>query len=80
MLVMGLIVGAVILILILFLIVSMYLLLGKDSDNSKYSKYILDEFEPENTAPKITELVEYHKSKENIKYIIESDGHYERNE
>ena len=37
------------------------------------SKNVLNKFEPDNTAPKITELIDYHKSNNQIRYKIESD-------
>lgn len=72
---MGLVLSAAILIVVLILVIalSMFILLNKDSDKSRYSKYIVNKFEPDNTAPKLTEMVEYHKSKDSVKYVIESD-------
>ena len=73
---MALILSAVIwmVVLIVAIAIAMFILLNKDSDKSRYSKYVVNKFEPDNTAPKLSELIEYHKSKDSIKYIIESDS------
>lgn len=73
-------VAVIITILIAVIIVLMYMLLGKDTDKSKDSKHIINKFEPENTAPRITELIDYHKTKSKIKYMIESDDKDDRTE
>lgn len=41
-------------------------------DNHAASAEILNIFEPDNTAPKITELIDYHKENDKAKYNIES--------
>lgn len=51
--------------------VTTYFALRKCSEISRLSKYILNNFEPDNTAPKITELIEFHKENEKVKYIID---------
>ncbi len=58
-------------ILILFTVLTVYFILTKSSCTSNSSKYILNKFEPDNTAPKITELIEFHKNNETIKYNID---------
>lgn len=50
---------------------AMYFVLGKSTQISRSSKYILYRFEPDNTAPKITELIEFHKVHEKVKYNID---------
>lgn len=36
------------------------------------SKYILNKFEPDNTAPKLTEMIEFHKNNKNLsKYNVD---------
>lgn len=51
--------------------VTMYFALRKCSEISRLSGYILNKFEPDNTVPKITELIEFHKANEGVKYIID---------
>ena len=58
-------------ILILFTVFTVYFILLNISCSSISSKYILNKFEPDNTAPKITELIEFHKNNETIKYNID---------
>jgi len=60
-------------VLVLTVVLTIYFSLQKNTVNSESSKYIINKFEPDNTAPKITELIEYHKSHETIHYKIE-DG------
>lgn len=49
----------------------MYLVVGKSSRIRASSIYIINAFEPDNTAPKITELIDFHKSHEKVKYIVD---------
>lgn len=68
--------GAIGFIVVLFIamVVVMYVLLRKPGANNELSKYVLNHFEPDNTAPKLTELIEYHKtSGRKIKYNIKRD-------
>lgn len=59
-------------ILVIFMIVVMYFTLKRTSSNVRSSKYILNKFEPDNTAPKLTEMIEFHKNNENLsKYNVE---------
>lgn len=51
--------------------VTMYFALRKCSEISRLSNSILNKFEPDNTAPKITELIEFHKANEKVKYIVD---------
>ena len=45
--------------------------LSDKSKNSRSSQFIVNYFEPDNTAPKISELVHYHKTlSDNKKYRI----------
>lgn len=58
--------------LIIFMVVVMYFTLRKSSIAVRAGKHILNKFEPDNTAPKLTEMIEFHKknnelSKYNIK-------------
>lgn len=58
----------------LFVIVTvatMYFALRKCSEISRLSGSILNKFELDNTVPKITELIEFHKANEKVKYIID---------
>lgn len=58
-------------ILIVFTVLTVYFVLRKSSCTSYSSKYILNKFEPDNTAPKISELIEFHKANEAVKYNID---------
>lgn len=60
-----------IVIFVIVTVVTMYYALRKCSEISRLSGSILNKFEPDNTAPKITELVEFHKANEKVKYIID---------
>ncbi len=51
--------------------VTMYFALRKCSEISHLSRHILNNFESDDIVPKITELIEFHKSNEKIKYIID---------
>ena len=63
--------GAVVFVALLAVVVAVSLrVLIKDTAISKYSKYTISKFEPDNTAPKLTEMVEYHKANEKIRYVI----------
>jgi hypothetical protein len=68
--------GAIGFVVVLFItmVVVMYALLRKPGANNELSKYVLNHFEPDNTAPKLTELIEYHKTAgRKIKYNIKRD-------
>ena len=59
-------------ILIIFMIIVIYFTLKKDSDDVYTSKYILNRFKPNNTAPNLTEMIEFHKNNDKLsKYNIE---------
>lgn len=59
-------------VLIIFMIVVMYFTLRRSSSTVHASRYILNKFEPDNTAPKLTEMIEFHKSNNKLsKYNIE---------
>lgn len=63
-----------IVVLFISMVVAMYVLLRKTGANNELSKYVVNHFEPDNTAPKLTELIEYHRgSDRNIKYKIKRD-------
>lgn len=50
---------------------TMHFVMGKSSRIRASSIYIINAFEPDNTAPKITELIDFHKSHEKVKYIVD---------
>lgn len=59
-------------ILIIFMIMVMYFMLKKSSSAVHSSRCILNKFEPDNTAPKLTDMIEFHKNNQNLnKYNIE---------
>lgn len=61
----------VIIILTIIISLTLYFALRKNSQISRSSIYILNSFEPDNTAYKITELIEFHKANDKVKYIID---------
>lgn len=64
-----------IVVLFVMMVVAIYALLKKPGANSEVSKYVVNYFEPDNTAPKLTKLIEYHKaSNRKIKYKIQRDN------
>ncbi len=68
--------GAIGFVVVLFvvMVVFIYVLLRKPGTNNEISKYVLNHFEPDNTAPKLTDLIEYHKTTgRKIKYNIKRD-------
>ncbi len=70
--------GAIGFIVILFIaiVVIIYTLLRKSGENNELSKYVVNHFEPDNTAPKLTELIEHHKtSNRKIKYNIKKSNY-----
>lgn len=59
-------------VLIIFTALVIYFTLRKSSSAVRSSRYILNKFEPDNTAPKITEMIEFHKNNDGLsKYNIE---------
>lgn len=59
-------------VLVIFVIAMTYLILKRTSSTAQASKYILNKFEPDNTAPKLTEMIEFHKNNDQLsKYNIE---------
>ena len=68
------ILGAIIflaILIVLMVAVILFVLKGSSCAVSS-SKYILNKFEPDNTAPKLTEMIDFHKNNENLsKYNIE---------
>lgn len=61
----------VIVLTVIVIAMSMYFVLGKNSQISQVSGYILNKFEPDNTSPNVTELVVFHKANEKVKYIVD---------
>ena len=57
--------------LVLFTVLTIYLVLKKSSCTNNSSEHILNKFEPDNSAPKITEMIEFHMVNEDIKYKID---------
>jgi len=49
----------------------MYFVLKKDTSKNESSKYILNKFEPDNTSPMLTEMIDFHKKNKSIKYKID---------
>lgn len=49
----------------------MYFTLKKSSSSNHSSKYILNKFEPDNTVPKLTDMIEFHKENQSAKYKID---------
>ena len=63
-----------IVVLFITMVVAMYAFLRKPGAKNEISKYVVNHFEPDNTAPKLTELIEYHKASDRkIKYKIKRD-------
>lgn len=61
-------------ILVVFMAAVMYFVLKRSSCSVYASRYILNKFEPDNTAPELTEMIEFHKKNKNLsKYIIECE-------
>lgn len=59
-------------VLVIFMIMVIYFTLRKNSRAVNASKYILNKFEPDNTAPKLTEMIEFHKNNDKLnKYKID---------
>ena len=59
-------------ILVIFMIIVIYFTLRKNSRAVNASKYILNKFEPDNTAPKLTEMIEFHKNNDKLnKYKVD---------
>lgn len=57
--------------LVIFVIVIMYFTLKRSSSTVHASKYILNKFESDNTAPKLTEMIEFHKNNHKLsKYNV----------
>lgn len=54
--------------------ITIYFALKKESNKNRYSKYVLNKFEPDNTAPKITELIEFHKRNKTSNYKMNEEA------
>jgi len=60
--------------LVIFTSTTIYFALKKTSTSTYSSRYILNKFEPDNTAPKLTEMIEFHKANKDLKkYTIDSE-------
>lgn len=58
-------------VLIIFMVVVMYFTLRKSSITVHSCRRILNKFESDNTAPKLTEMIEFHKNNNGLsKYNI----------
>lgn len=58
-------------ILAIFMVIVIYFVLKIGSCSGDEGKYILNKFEQDNTAPKLTEMIEFHKNNKNLsKYNI----------
>lgn len=68
------ILGVIVMVIVVAIMMAVILrfVVGKSSRIRTASVYTINAFEPDNTAPKITELVDYYKAQpENKKYIID---------
>lgn len=58
-------------ILFIFIAVAMYFILKKSSSSVRSSRYVINKFKPDNTAPKLTEMIEFHKNNKTLsKYSL----------
>ena len=58
--------------LAILVIAIMYFTLKRSSNAVRASKYILNKFESDNTSPKLTEMIEFHKNNHKLsKYNVE---------
>lgn len=65
------ILGAVLSVVFLtFIVVLSMRVLGKDTAVSKASKYIIGRFVPDNSAPKLTDMINYHKDNPTVHYKV----------
>ncbi len=65
------IIGAIFFIILLaFTVVVSMKLLVKDTTISKGSKKIVGKFVPDNSAPELTDMIDYHRNNETSKYRI----------
>lgn len=51
-------------VLIITVIIALRINLNKYNSNVHASRYVLNKFEPDNTAPKLTKMIEFHKNNE----------------
>ena len=59
------------LILVIVVIMTLYFSLKEYNHNVNASKYILNKIKPDNSAPKLTDVIEFYKDHEELnKYII----------
>ena len=56
-----------IVVLTVFTGVMIYLVLKNDSDSVSASQNILNKFEPDNTSPKLTDMIDFHRKHEHFK-------------
>lgn len=65
------ILGAVLSIAFLAIVVVLSMrVLSKDTTVSKGSKYIIGRFVPDNSAPKLTDMIDYHKNNPKVHYTV----------
>ena len=58
-------------ILFIFIAVAMYFILKKSSSSVRSSRYVINKFKPDNTEPKLTEMIEFHKNNKTLsKYSL----------
>lgn len=56
----------------LIYVILIFTLLREKGSTFNPGLYIINKFEPDNTAPKLTDMIEFHQQKENkIKYKID---------
>lgn len=61
-----------VIILAVFTVVVMYFALKRRSDSVLASRYIVSRFEPDNTATKLSDMIDFHKRHKGLsKYNIE---------
>ena len=58
-------------ILALFAAICIYVVLGRGKNSNRTSRSIVNMFEPDNTAPKLTDLINFHKVNTGVKYKID---------
>lgn len=70
------ILGAIVFLVLLSSVVALGMRIALKNTGNKYetSRYIVNKFEPDNTAPMMTELINYHKNNEETKYKVEGDN------
>lgn len=59
--------------LIAVISLTMYWILKKPSDVGSFSKGIITKFEPDNTAPKLTDMIDFHKVNKTSHYNVKKN-------